>query len=170
MRRGPKGGTCRYCRRRTESLTRHELACDGGPSVDEEARLILRAGTVAAPESTLRAAQRFQSGVTDLDAARVMRGVEMGVRLRLTGAGRWVGPTGSPLSGPRTSPTVHEMIRTGLLRDWRGTLIPASVHLVSRDGVSVCLFVGEDMGPMRARLTGDIDLVDCQHCLMQTIV
>jgi hypothetical protein len=138
--------------------------------VEQEARLIERAGTVAMPDHLLRSAQRLHGGVTDLDMARVMRAVEAGVDLYQNRLGRWCAPVGSPLPNGRTSTTVHEMIRTGLLRHFRDHLIPAPVHLDSGERVSVCLFVGEDLGPMRARLTKDVDLVDCQNCLCQAIV
>ncbi|MET0415988.1 MAG: hypothetical protein ABW022_08210 [Actinoplanes sp.] len=138
--------------------------------MEREAILIERAGTLAMPEAALRSAQRFHGGVTDLDAARVMRAIEAGTVLYQNRLGRWCAPAGSPLPNGRTSSTVHEMIRTGLLRHFRDHLIPAPVHLDSGDHVSTCLFVGEDLGPMRARLTKDVDLVDCQNCLTRAIV
>ena len=169
MTRGPKGGICRHCKRPTGALVVHERACNR-PTVEQEAILIERAGTVAMPDAGLRSAQRFHEGVTDLDAARVMRAVESGLELYQNRLGRWCAPVGSPLHFARTSATVHEMIRTGLLRHYRDHLIPAPVHLDSGGHVSVCLFVGEDLGPMRARLTKDVDLVDCQNCLTKVIV
>ena len=173
MPRGPKGGTCRHCGRETGSLIVHERSCFR-PTVEEEAQLIERAGTVAMPEGTLRAAQRFHEGVTDLDVARVMRAIEAGAQLYQNRLGRWCAPIGSPLKFAKTSTTVHEMIRTGLLRHYRDRdgdhLVPAVVHLDQGDHLSACLFAGEDLGPMRARLTPEMDLVDCQNCLTKAIV
>ena len=71
--------------------------------------------------------------------------------------------TGTPFSGMPTyklSTVIHEMVRTGLIRHHivRGSdyLIPAPVHLrqTHEDATqtSACLFVGEDLGPMRSRL------------------
>lgn len=138
----------------------------------------VRAGAHAAHESTLRVAQRWQSGVDDLKVARVMLALEYyHVRLFRNRLGRWFAPTGSPLAGGIwVSPVVAEMIRTGLLRHWRDRngdhLIPAPVHYRSRTtswpGIvqqhSACLFVGEDMGPMRSRLVDQLDLTDCLAC------
>jgi hypothetical protein len=129
--------------------------------------LIQRAGTHAQPADTLRPAQRFQMGVTELDVARVMHELERGVRLHRSRLGRWAGPAGSRL-GNKASPAIQEMIRTGLVRhliDREGDhLIPARVHLDLGDRQSVCHFVGEDLGPMRARLTRALDLADCLDC------
>lgn len=129
--------------------------------------LIERAGTHAQPQDTLRPAQRFQHGVTELDVARVMHELERGVRLHRSRLGRWAAPAGSRL-GNKASPAVQEMIRTGLVRhliDREGDhLIPARVHLDLGDRQSACRFVGEDLGPMRARLTKDLGLFDCPAC------
>lgn len=129
--------------------------------------LIERAGTHAQPEDTLRPAQRLQMGVTELDVARVMHELERGVRLHRSRLGRWAAPAGSRL-GNKASPTVQEIIRTGLVRHWIDRdgdhLIPAPVHLDLGDRQSACHFIGEDLGPMRFRLSADIDLVDCRDC------
>lgn len=129
--------------------------------------LIERAGTHVAPADTLRRAQRFQGGVTELDVARVMHELEKGVRLHRSPMGRWAGPVGSRI-GRNCSPAIQEMIRTGLVRHWIDRegdhLIPARVHLDLGDRQSACHFVGEDLGPMRARLSRDIDLIDCRDC------
>jgi hypothetical protein len=173
MTRGPKGGVCRHCKRPTGALTVHERSCNR-PTVEQEATLIERAGTAVMPEGTARRAQRLQGGVTDLDVARVLHAVERGTVLYLTSHGRWCAPVGSPVHGGKTSSTVHEMIRTGLLRHYRDRdgdhLVPAVVHLDAGERLSACLFAGEDLGPMRARLAKDIDLVDCQNCLSKAIV
>lgn len=130
--------------------------------------LIERAGTHAQPQDTLRPAQRFQMGVTELDVARVMHELERGVRLHRGRLGRWAGPAGSRL-GNKASPAVQEMIRTGLVRHWIDRegdhLIPARVHLDLGDRQSACHFVGEDLGPMRSRLSTDLALIDCMHCV-----
>ena len=134
---------------------------------------IVRSAAHSAAESTLRAAQRFQHGVTDLDVARVMRLLELGYRPYMNRGNRWFMPSGAPtLSGEnyRVSQVINEMIRTGLARHYRDCegnhLIPAPVHLHNPDvrGISACLFIGEDMGPMRARLVSRLDLVDCLAC------
>ena len=129
--------------------------------------LIERSSAHVFPREALRAAQRFQDGVTELDVARVMHELESGVRLYVNRLGRWCAPHGSKL-GNKTSPAVHEMIRTGLVRHWRDRegdhLIPARIHLDLGDRQSACHFVGEDLGPMRARLSADIDLIDCRDC------
>ena len=157
----------------------HSNPPDSILSVDENGeRFAIRAGAHAAHESTLRVAQRWQNGVNDLKVARVMLALEYHhVRPYRNRLGRWYAPTGSPLAGGVwISPVVAEMIRTGLLRCWHNRdgdhLIPAPVHYRSRSvswaGVetqhSACLFVGEDMGPMRSRLVDRFDLVDCLAC------
>jgi len=138
-----------------------------------------RAGAHAAAESALRAAQRWQHGVTDLAVARVVYALERGTRPYRNRSGRWYAPTGSPLAGmgQSLSTVINEMVRTGIVRHWRDRegdhLIPAPVHLLVKDieapaGAvlrhSACLFVGEDMGPMRARLIDQLALVDCGNC------
>lgn len=132
-----------------------------------EQTLIARSGLHAAPAGTLRPAQRLQHGVTELDVARVMHELEKGVRLHRSRLGRWAPPAGSRL-GNKASPAVQEMIRTGLVRHWIDRdgdhLIPAPVHLDLGDRQSACHFIGEDLGPMRARLSADMDLVDCRAC------
>lgn len=136
-------------------------------SIAEEA-LIARSGLHATPADTLRPAQRFQYGVTELDVARVMHELERGVRLHRSRLGRWAAPAGSRL-GNKASPAVQEMIRTGLVRHWIDRdgdhLIPAPVHLDLGDRQSACHFIGEDLGPMRSRLTGDLALIDCKACI-----
>lgn len=132
-----------------------------------EQTLIARSGLHAAPADTLRPAQRFQDGVTELDVARVMHELEKGVRLHRSRLGRWAPPAGSRL-GNKASPAVQEMIRTGLVRHWIDRdgdhLIPAPVHLDLGDRQSACHFIGEDLGPMRSRLSADMDLIDCRAC------
>jgi hypothetical protein len=133
---------------------------------------IARAGAHAAAEYVLRVAQRFQHGVTDLDVARVMRAIEVGHRPYMNMGHRWFMPSGFAPAGMgwKLSTIINEMIRTGLVRHYRDRegdhLIPAPVHYRNHEnrGVSACLFVGEDMGPMRARLVDRLDLVDCLAC------
>lgn len=160
----PRPGTCTKCGRETGALAVHERHCR---PVQLDQRLIERAGTHAVPTDQLRPAQRFQMGVTELDVARVMHELERGVRLHRSRLGRWAGLAGSRL-GNKASPAVQEMIRTGLVRhviDREGDhLIPARVHLDLGDRQSVCHFVGEDLGPMRSRLTKDLGLFDCPAC------
>lgn len=144
----------------TETLTSKE---DAG---------IQRASAHAAAESTLRVAQRFQHPVTDLDVARIMRLIEMGHHPYMNRGHRWFMPSSAPIMGHnyKTSQIINEMIRTGLARHYRDRegnhLIPAPVHYRNPDShnLSACLFPGEDMGPMRARLVDRLDLVDCLAC------
>lgn len=140
----------------------------------------MRAAAHSADPEVLRMAQRWQdSRVTDLAVARVFLALEMNrVRPYRNTAGRWYAPTGSSLMAmnPILSTVLNEMIRTGLLRHWRDRdgdhLIPAPVHYLQRTvqgaGMvvhhSACLFVGEDLGPMRARRVSRLDLVDCLSC------
>lgn len=160
----PRPGTCAKCGRETGALAVHERHCR---PVQLDQRLIDRSGTHAMPADQLRPAQRFQMGVTELDVARVMHELEKGVRLHRSRLGRWSAPAGSRM-GNKTSPAVHEMIRTGLVRHWVDCdgdhLIPAKVHFDVGSRQSACHFVGEDLGPMRSRLSTDIDLVDCKDC------
>jgi len=132
-----------------------------------EDALIERASAHCFSREFLRPAQRLQHGVTELDVARVMHELERGVRLHLSRLGRWSAPAGSRM-GNKTSPAVQEMIRTGLVRHYRDHegdhLIPAKVHLDLGDHQSACHFIGEDMGPMRARLSENLDLVCCLEC------
>jgi hypothetical protein len=141
-------------------------------------RFATRAAAHAAHESVLRVAQRWTDRtVTDAGVARVFLALEYyGTKPYRNTAGRWYAPTGSSLTGlgSQLSAVIREMIRTGLVRHWRDRegdhLIPAPVHLrASLGGMyyvhSACLFVGEDMGPMRSRLVDDLDLVDCLACL-----
>lgn len=132
----------------------------------------VRAAAHAAAESTLRAAQRFQHGVTDLEVARVMQAIELGHHPYRNRGNRWFMPAGTPTEGLnyKMSQIINEMIRTGLARHYRDRegnhLIPAPVHYRNPDNhnLSACLFTGEDMGPMRSRLVDRLDLVDCLAC------
>lgn len=128
---------------------------------------ITRAAAHAVDPEKLRPLQRFAPYVTDVQVARIMMALERGTVLYRSRLGRWLAPTGSPIS-QNLSPAVMEMIRTGLVRHWIDRegdhLIPAKVHLDLGDRQSACHFVGEDMGPMRSRLVQDLSLVDCLHC------
>lgn len=140
-------------------------------------RAAIRAGCHSAPSERLRIAQRWQYGVNDLMAARVMLALEhYHVRPYRNRVGRWYAPSGSPLASLNLGNVIAEMTRTGLIRHWRDRngehLIPAPVHFLARSTQSTgfitvhsaCLFVGEDMGPMRSRLVDRLDLVDCLAC------
>lgn len=162
----PRGGLCSYCRRETGNLTIHERFCSTRRDPLDES-LIARSSSHVRPDEYMRAAQRLQNGVTELDVARVMHELEKGTRLYLNRLGRWCAPTGSRL-GNKPSPAVHEMIRTGLVRHYKDRegdhLLPAKVHLDAGEYQSACHFIGEDMGPMRSRLSTDKTLVDCLDC------
>lgn len=190
----PRPGICQHCLREVGNLTLHERYCysKNVPDVlkannyaeemtamaDRAASLrteldeiaIERAGAHAAPKSALRRSQRFQR-VTDQDVARAMYLIEKGTPFRLSPMGRWYGPTGAP-TFPGLSQAIHEMIRTGLVRHLGPQqtvsrthgLVPAPVHFLDKDGFSACKFPGEDRGPMRARLTKDLQSADCKQC------
>lgn len=141
----------------------------------------IRAAAHSAEPAVLRVAQRWHDPkVTDLAVARVFLALELnGTRPYRGATGRWYAPTGTALSAlnPVLGSVISEMVRTGLVRHWRDRdgdhLIPAPVHYRVRVALdqpaqvlqhSACLFVGEDMGPMRARLVDRLDLVDCLAC------
>jgi hypothetical protein len=138
-----------------------------------EAFEIVAAAHAAAP-AVLRAAQRWQDHVKDEDVALAMYAIERGTRLYRNRAGRWIPPVGSPLGRgghAHVNRVINEMIRTGLLRhvikhepEAVDYLVPALVHY-RLDGMSACLFSGEDLGPMRSRLVDRLDLVDCLQCV-----
>jgi hypothetical protein len=175
---------CRGCRRLFGNLTFHEPRCLDAIALSEaeapaQEAFETRAASHSAAESTLRMAQRWQHGVTDVEVTLVMYALEGGTRPYRNQIGRWLAPIGSPIGGRASglkrnlSVVINEMIRTGLVRHLQpGTLrpdvlVPAHVHL--KDGEpgawhSACLFTGEDMGPMRARLVDDLSLVDCLAC------
>lgn len=140
----------------------------------------IRAAAHSADDSVLRVAQRWHHGVSDLQVSRVFLALEYyRIRPYRNVAGRWYAPTGTSLAGlnANLSPVIGEMIRTGLVRHWIDRegdhLIPAPVHLRERVVLdqpaqvfqhSACLFVGEDLGPMRSRMVDRLDLVDCLAC------
>lgn len=179
---GPSGGICPGCKKETGGLKYHMRYClfvDHSALESLAESLTERAASSAAAETGLRPAQRFQSGVTDLDVSRVMIALERGVRPYRNRAGHWLAPTGTALEGMGStgvgrnlSTVVNEMVRTGLVRHYRDRegdhLLPAPVHfrIVEADSSrhSACRFTGEDMGPMRARLIDRMDLVDCLAC------
>lgn len=136
-----------------------------------EAALMIRAAAHAT-SPVIRPAQRWRNKVTDLEVARVMYQLEAGLKLT-RGTHRWYAPEGHRLAtGTRLTMIVDEMIRTGLVREYRypqQELIPAPVHLQDGTGSeahSACLFAGEDIGAMRARLVAAeyFTLVDCLGC------
>lgn len=116
-----------------------------------------------------RRAQHFQNAVTEVETVTVMFAIEAGYDF-VYGVNAWRCRVKLPLGLRRAGIAVAEMTRTGLVRDYRSpatgerVLLPAPVHLAAR-GLSACLFVGEDLGPMRARLAGHVSLVDCRECL-----
>jgi hypothetical protein len=172
---------CPGCLRWYGNLTFHRDRCLAAIAIGEADAVLdepwmIRAAAHALPRPD-RAAQRFQEGVTDADVALVMYAIETGAQPYRNRAGRWLAPADSAgiFTGlhRNLSTVVHEMIRTGLVRHVRqrqepqDVLVPALVHL--KDGEpgawrSACLFTGEDMGPMRARLVDEFSLVDCLAC------
>jgi hypothetical protein len=176
---------CPHCHRPFATLRNHVQLClaNTGPDwseVEAEQAYMDRAAAHASYTS-LRAAQRFQHGVTDTDVTVVMYALERGTPVIRNRAGRWIAPAGSPIGshwrpGRNLSVVINEMIRTGLLRHVVDRtldtevdhLVPALVHLrdvtVTGEAQSACLFTGEDMGPMRARLVDSLAIVDCLSC------
>lgn len=138
---------------------------------DGERILIDRAGAhcVAVPGPDAQ----FREGVTDLDVARLMRGLENNPPISVVRnpVGRWYAES-NRFTGRSVSNIVGEMIRTGLLthvHDRAGHhLVPAKVHLCATDAlVTRCREPGEGMGPKRVRLATDPVMVDCLACLAQ---
>jgi hypothetical protein len=137
---------------------------------EAEAKRLEAFSTRAAAHATAapKASQRWLAGVTDESVAVVLYAIEADhVEFYRDRTGRWHQPQGARYRSSMLSPTINEMIRTGLLRhvierdvDY---LVPALVHLFDH-GQSACRFTGEDMGPMRARLVTDLALVDCLEC------
>jgi hypothetical protein len=136
---------------------------------EADQRYVDRATAHVADYFALRRDQRFASYVSELYTARVMLAIERGTVVKRAKTGHWRAPAGSRLPH-NLSVIINEMIRTGLLRDYRDprtgqhTLIPAKTHLDDGYRTSLCLFTGEDLGPMRARLVKSMDLVDCLEC------
>lgn len=135
---------------------------------DPDWRYAMRAVAHLQDPRLLRPEQRFDIYVTDLKTATIMLAIERGVEFHISGGGSWYSPRGAGI-GRNPSVPIKEMIRTGLLRDYRlprtgqHILVPAKTHLL-HERRSLCRFTGEGMGPMRSRLVDDIDLVDCWHC------
>jgi hypothetical protein len=172
---------CPGCHRWYGNLTFHRDRCLAAITISEadvvlDEPWMIRAAAHALPRPD-RAVQRFHEGVTDADVALVMYAIETGAQPYRNRAGRWLAPADSDgiFTGlhRNLSTVVHEMIRTGLVRHVRqrqepqDALVPALVHL--KDGEpgawrSACLFTGEDLGPMRARLVDEFSLVDCLAC------
>lgn len=118
--------------------------------------------------------QQWRGEVTNASVAHVVFAIEcLGVRFRRSTIGRWLGDWGGvpAIGNYLLSPTIKEMIRTGLLvhqiERIPGTfvdhLIPAPVHALSIcDGGTACGKLAR--GPLRLRLLSDLSLVDCLDC------
>lgn len=149
------------------SLTDHEVT-------SAEAVALVRSSAHARSQ-IIRPAQRFLHNVTDVEVARVVFHLELGVQLH-RGLHRWYAPAGHRLAtGTRLTYVVNEMIRTGLLTcwevltegtSWASELVLAPVHLCV-SGRSSCHFDGEEVGAMRARLVDAefSQVVDCTECI-----
>jgi hypothetical protein len=143
-------------------------------NITPEMAYMTRAAAHSAPDRSLRAAQRFQHGVTNADVAALMWTLEVTPESLALHGTRWVAKRGTPLRQARrdTTTVVNEAIRTGLVRRWTAPdgaaqLLPARVHFQVWDGSyarSRCLFAGEDLSAMRARLVEELPLVDCLEC------
>ncbi len=163
---GGKDGWCPDCNPPFANLANHVPFCnlrDHEAAQQRETVFISRAAAHA------NARNAWAHAVTDQDVALVMYAVEaMSVDIQQNSGGHWVGWRVG--SGIRLHWVVTEMIRAGLLRDyrrpgrWRSELIPALVHLRGADGWSVCHFTGEGRGPMVGRTVTDPALADCLAC------
>jgi hypothetical protein len=110
--------------------------------------------------------------VTDEDVALLLFSIETGHPPRRMSSGRWHAESGYRGYLRSVTDVVNEAVRTGLVRwlkadhERRDVLVPALVH-VRENEHSMCLFTGEDLGPMRSRLVdpSQLDLVDCLECL-----
>jgi hypothetical protein len=137
---------------------------------DQDAHLA-RAAAHARARCDLRAAQRPPVGITDDSLGWLLLGLEMGETVyRNNVVKRWTAARGSMLAVKNIGGIVNEAIRTGLVRHWvdragMDRVIAAPVHGMGADKQSVCHFVGEDMGPMRARLVREMEYIDCPRCL-----
>lgn len=140
--------------------------------------LILRAGAHAVREDLLPTESRLRDGVTDLDMARLLRGLESGTEVWLEGY-RWQCPPRSPLRA-KLAGTVNEAIRVGLVHQVadrtgphtvRQLLVAAPVHLRSADNPDrpAC---HQPITYKRYRLMNaeDVQYVDCQACLSSGMI
>ena len=169
---GGKAGRCPDCDQPFANLANHLPHClhrDHEAATVRQANFIDRA--VSHCTAVPRPAQAWQHAVTDRDVTAVMYAVEaLAVDIQLNANHQWVGFRIG--TGVRLHWVVSEMVRTGLLRHThvpgpasRSALVPALVHLKGTNGWSACRFIGEHLGPMRARLVRDLALVDCLDCL-----
>lgn len=165
----------------------HERNCLKRDNRAEIARMetfLARASAHVKAEAVTEPLQRWQHGVTDEDVAVIMYALEATEAVFYRNrAGRWLFEGESPWGvgrhrinpgGRQLSTIINEMIRTGLVRHWirhspvgaEDHLIPSRVHLRDPDDpqFSACRFPGEDLGPMRSRLTVDLSIVDCLEC------
>lgn len=129
----------------------------------------LRATAHAAFPETLPAAGRFK-GISDLEAARVLRALENGTEIVQGGRHVWQAAPAlpPPFTLPRVALVVAELIRTGLAfghseevapQIRRARVIPAPIHL--RGGArSLC-----PINRPRYRLTEEPQVADCPMCL-----
>jgi hypothetical protein len=184
---GAPGGVCNVCKRETGNLPRHRPACarlHGRPALGinltpEDEALIRRAGTHAAHEHTLPAAQRWHGGVNDLDVARLVFQLERGLMIVPSHGGRtWVPLEPMPAMRMSLTGIVNEALRLQVVRHgtertgasaYRTFLTPAVTHARSAaaPGRPACGL--HRMGPVRWRLLDSDDLmyVDCQGCMDQ---
>jgi len=133
--------------------------------------LLTERATTHCRQKLTRVAQQFQHRITDEESAKVMFAVEAGYEFN-HGRVYWRCAMRMAMAPARLHAIITELVRTGLLRDYRDprtsvrTLLPAHIHLDVHGG-SACRFVGEDLGPMRTRLSDDLALVDCRDCLAE---
>lgn len=101
---------------------------------------VLRATAHVQPAADLPPAGRFKQGVTDLDAARVLRALENGTEVLQGGRHVWFAAPAMPrpFTAPMLALVVQELIRTGLAfgiseelnrSTWRVRVIPALIHV-----------------------------------------
>lgn len=182
--------TCDVCGRSTGNLARHRPACakrNGDPITattnlpERDRNEIIWAGAHAAAEITLDWDQQYQDGVTDLDMARLLRGLDQGALIVPSrNINRWRSEGPSPLRSERgyarraLTTVVNEAVRLGLAfiqRDrtgpatWRTYVASAPVHMRSRFNRARPACGGPNTTIKRYRLVDDLTLVDCQACV-----
>src|SRR6185503_7723511 len=162
----PHVGQCPFCHRETGNVTRHVPACE------RDRALIARAGAHAAEPESLHPYARLQRGVSDLDVARLLRGLETGVEVyphHNTYRARGNLPLGA------LGRVVSECLRLGLVHgqtertgpaSWKAWLVPAPTHARHpEDGNRPACLADYSAGIKRWRLLNDLTLVDCQACV-----
>lgn len=137
-------------------------------------RYLIRAAAHSAAPEDLKLGQHWTQGVQDEDVAAVIYAMEaLEIPLGRRRTGRWTMPTEVPhdvLPDIDVDIVISEMIRTGLVREWRAqgryALTLARVHLRDPENRSqtICHDPVEGMDEGRVRIVSDMTLVDCLTC------